>query len=83
MQTPRTSEGMVVMDAAFGQLVIEIRTLARCRELFDREAQRTLAGELSRAALRLDPRAGIVRRLVRSGRQDHDGAPLYRLVASW
>ena len=69
----------MVMDADFGCLVINIRTLARSRELFDREAQRALAAELRNAAARIDP-SGQARRLVRSARYDRDGAPLFRLV---
>lgn len=72
---------MTVMDATFGQLVISIRELARCPDLFDPAARRTLAAELSQAALRIDPRlARPQRRLVPSGRHDHTGAPLFRLA---
>jgi hypothetical protein len=68
----------VVMDADFGLLVVNIRTLARSSALFDRDARRILARELSVAALRLHPKGG--RQIVRSERHDHDGAPLFRLV---
>jgi len=73
------SNGDMVLDERFGQLIVNVRTLGRSGALFDRDARRMLAAELYLAAFRLHPKGR--RRFVRSEKYDRDGSALFRLIA--